>query len=310
MLATRQKTLKKGFYEILKQRDLYLMTLPGFLIILIFSYIPMYGILIAFQDYSILSSFWTSDWVGFKWFYAFFSNPMFFRLLKNTLILGLYSLLWNFPAPIILALLLNEITNSRFKKIVQSITYLPYFISTIIIVGMLKDVASINGLFNIWVTSIGHAPINFFAESSWFRTLFIGSGIWQNVGWGSIIYLAALSGVDPQLIEASIIDGANRWHRIIYINIPSIQTTISVLLILSVGGILGTDVQKILLMYNPQTYEVADVIGTYVYREGILGSRYSYTTAVGLFMSVISFLLLFITNWANKKLSGGENSLW
>lgn len=302
---------KGGGKKFIRQLSLYSMTLPGLLIVLIFAYIPMYGIVIAFQDYSIVQSIFGSDWVGFRHFEEFLGNPMFGRIMSNTLILGALNTLWSFPAPIILALLLNEITQQKFKKVVQSISYLPYFISTVILVGMLKELASVDGgLFNKFVVMLGGEPINFFAESSWFRTLFIGSGIWQGVGWGSIIYLAALSNVDPQLIEAAIIDGANRWDRIRHISIPAIMPTIAILLIMGVGGVMNADSQKVLLMYSPQIYETADVIGTYTYREGILGARFSYTTAVGLFMSLISFVLLVTTNWASKKLSGGENSLW
>lgn len=292
-----------------KQKILIFMIIPAFLIVLVFNYFPMYGILMAFQDYKMAYGIWGSEWIGLENFRTFFSNPLAVRTIKNTILLGLYSFLWSFPAPIILALLINELANQRFKKIVQTISYLPYFLSTVIIVGMLKDFCSVNGgLFNQIITALGGSPINFFSESQWFRTLYIGSGIWQGVGWGTIIYLAALSGVDVELYEAATIDGANRFQKMRNITLPAILPTVTILMIMNVSGILGSDFQKVMLMYSPQTYEVADVIGTYTYREGIEGARYSYTTAVGLFTSVISLILLSITNFICKKLT--ENSLW
>ena len=299
-----------GFWKkVRKQKFLILMILPAFLIVLIFNYFPMYGILMAFEDYKVAYGVWGSEWVGLEHFQTFFSNPLAVRTIKNTVLLGLYNFLWSFPAPILLALLINEINSRRFKKVVQTISYLPYFLSTVIIVGMLKDFCSINGgLFNQIITALGGEPINFFSESGWFRTLFIGSGIWQGIGWGTIIYLAALAGVDVALYEAATIDGANRFQKIIHITLPAIMPTVTILMIMNVGGILGSDFQKVMLMYSPKIYDVADVIGTYTYREGIEGAKYSYTTAVGLFTSVLSFILLAITNFICKKFS--DNSLW
>jgi putative aldouronate transport system permease protein len=294
--------------ELKKQYLLILMVLPAFLVILVFSYFPMYGVQIAFRDYKVSLGFSRSPWVGLKHFKAFFSNPFAYRIIKNTLLLGLYGLLWGFPMPIILALLFNEINNAAFKRVVQTISYLPYFLSTVIIVGMLKNFASNTGMFNQIAAFLGHEPIHFFGESSWFRTLYIGSGIWQGLGWGTIIYLAALSGVNAELYDAAAIDGANRFQRIWHISLPAILPTISILLILSTGGILGANFEKVMLMYNANIYDVADVIGTYVYREGIGGSRVSYSSAVGLFTSVVAFVLLFISNTVSDKLSG--NSLW
>lgn len=304
----RSSKLKNFIKKCKKQKYLILMSLPAFLIILIFSYFPMYGILMAFQNFNVAKGVSGSPWVGLKWFKLFFDNPLGFRLLKNTFLLGIYSLLWGFPAPIILALLMNEIYHEKFKKIVQTISYLPHFISTVVIVGMLKQMGSYDGLFNQITGVFGMEPISFFLKPEWFRTLFIGSGIWQGVGWGTIIYLAAISSIDPQLYEAAILDGANRWHNIKYVTLPSIFPTITILFILSIGGILGADFMKVILMYNTKIYEVADIIGTYVYREGIQGARFSYTTAVGLFMSIISFILIYSANFLSKKFS--ETSLW
>jgi putative aldouronate transport system permease protein len=302
-----------GIHEFLKnakkQYILLFMVIPAFFAILLFSYVPMYGVQIAFRDYRVARGITGSTWVGWKHFTAFFSNPFALRTIKNTFLLGLYSFLWGFPAPVILAILINEIRNRRFKRIVQTISYLPYFLSMVIIVGMLKTFAGYPaGLFNGLLTFFGREPIFFFGKPEWFRTLYIASGIWQGVGWSTIIYLAALTGVDPELYDAAAIDGANRFQRIWHISLPAILPTISILLILNTGSILSSNFEKVLLMYNPNTYSVADVISTYVYREGIVNSQFSYTTAVGLFTSVISFILLFITNTLSDRLSG--NSLW
>lgn len=251
------------------------MVLPAFVVVLIFSYLPMYGVLIAFKNFTIIKGVWGSPWVGFKWFKLFFDNPMWWRLMRNTVLLGFYSLLFGFPAPIILALLLNEIKFNPLKRTIQTISYLPHFISIVIIVGMLKELASLNGLFNNLIVRFGGESILFFSESEWFRPLYVVSGIWQNIGWGAIIYLAALSGIDPELYESAVIDGANRFRRAMHITIPSILPTISILFILRIGGILSADFQKVLLMYNALTFETADIIATFVYREGILNARYS-----------------------------------
>ncbi|WP_246469621.1 ABC transporter permease [Cohnella nanjingensis] len=284
------------------------MVLPGFLTVLIFNYFPMYGITIAFKDFNASKGIIGSPWIGFKYFTTFFHDPMAFRVLKNTLLLGLYSLLWSFPAPLILALLLNELKNKHFKKIVQTVSYFPHFISVVIVAGLLKDFLARDGLVNRIVAYFGGSSIMFLLEPDYFRTIFISSGIWQGVGFGSIIYLAALSGIDPTLYDVAEVDGASRWKKMLHITWPSIRPTTVILLIFSLGGILGTDFQKIILLYSPETYSVADVIGSYVYRQGILGAKYEYTTAIGLFMSVISFTILYISNWFSRKVS--ETSLF
>lgn len=301
-------SLRKFSEKFWNQRYLFLMVLPGLLIVLVFSYFPMYGIQIAFKKYSAAQGIWGSQWVGFKYFILFFNDPMALRVLKNTLLLGIYSLFWGFPAPIILALLFNEIKNSVFKKVVQTISYLPHFISTVIIVGMIRSFTEREGLFNKIVSLFGYDPIVFLSEPSWFRSIFISTGIWQGIGFSTILYLASLSGVDPTLYDAASIDGASRWKKVLNINWPQIKSTTIILLILSVSGILGTDFQKVLLLYNPDTYVVADVIGTFLYREGIMGARFEYTTAIGLFQSVIAFILLVIANKLSRKVS--ETSIW
>ncbi|RED39775.1 sugar ABC transporter permease [Paenibacillus sp. VMFN-D1] len=301
-------TNKKRWSKLWKHRYLYLMVLPGMITVLVFSYFPMYGITIAFKDYNASKGIMGSPWVGFKYFTTFFHDPMAFRVLKNTLLLGLYTLLWSFPAPIILALLFNELRNKHFKKFVQTVSYFPHFISVVIVAGMLKDFTARDGLFNQIITYFGGTPIMFLLEPGYFRTIFISSGIWQGVGFGTIIYLAALSGIDPTYYDVAEVDGASRWKKIVHITWPSIKTTTIILLIFALGGILGSDFQKIILLYSPETYSVADVIGSYVYRQGILGARYEYTTAIGLFMSVISFVILYISNWVSRKVS--ETSLF
>lgn len=284
------------------------MVLPGFLTVLIFTYLPMYGILIAFKDYDVSKGITGSAWVGLKYFKTFFHDPLAFRVLKNTLLMGLYTLLWSFPAPIILALMLNELKSKFFKKMVQTISYFPHFISVVIVAGLLKDFLSRDGLINQMIAYFGGHPVVFLQEPGYFRTIFISSGIWQGIGFGSIIYLAAISGIDPTLYDVAEVDGASRWKRLWHITWPSIRPTTVILLIFSLGGILGTDFQKIILLYSPETYSVADVIGSYVYRQGILGAKYEYTTAIGLFMSVISFLILYTANWVSRKVS--ETSLF
>lgn len=292
----------------LKQKYLYLMVLPGFILVFIFKYMPMYGVIIAFKDYNVFAGILESKWVGLRWFRLFFDNPMALRVFKNTLLLGLYNLIFAFPLPIILALLLNELKIEWIKRTIQSITYLPYFISVIIIVGMLKELASLNGLFNQVLMLFNIDAINFFGRPEFFRTLFIGSGIWQNLGWGTILYLAALTNIDPALYEAAHMDGANRFRKMLHITLPGMAGTIVILLILAIGNMLEADFQRVLLMYNPVIYSTADIVGTYVYREGLESARFSYATAVGLMVSVISFVLLLAVNQISRRYS--ENSLW
>lgn len=284
------------------------MSLPAFALLFVFHYIPIYGIVIAFKQFAIGRGITGSPWVGLKWFELFFSNPLSWRIIRNTMLLAWWSLVIGFPAPIILALLLNEVRNAAFKRTVQTVSYLPYFVSTVIIVGMLKELASLGGLFNQIVTMFGREPINFFIQPEWFRPLYIGSEIWQTLGWGTIIYLAALSGVDPQLYESAIMDGAGRWRRMVHITLPSLAPTIVILLILRVGAFFAQDFQKVLLMYNPLTYESADIVSTYIYREGIENARFSYSAAVGLLLAVVAFVFLAITNLIARRTT--ETSLW
>lgn len=301
---------QKSFWKrCVEYRALILMSLPGLAAVVIFSYIPMYGIVIAFQNYNPVDGmFAMNNWVGLKYFKQFLSNPYLFRLIRNTLLLGIYTLLWSFPAPIIFALLMDQLTNAKFKKAVQSISYMPYFISTVVIVGLVKSFCSVDGVINVIREAFGGQAISFMTDPKYFRTIFIASNIWQGLGWGTIVYLAALSAVDPQLHEAATLDGANRWQRIRYVSWPAIIPTTTIMLILESGKIISSDFTKVLLLYNESTYETADIIGTYVYREGILGGKFEYTTAIGLLTSLLSFVMLLIANFLSKKIS--DNSLW
>lgn len=304
-----ESKLAKGRTYLRRHGALYLMLLPGMLLLILFKYVPMYGVLMSFQNFKVRTGILGSEWVGLKHFIDFFNDPFCGRLIANTLILGILTILFTFPAPIILALMLNEIKHERFKKITQTISYMPYFISVVVVVGLLKEFTSVNGgVINDLITAFGGQPINFFAEPGWFRPLYLLTGIWSGVGYGSIIYLAAISGIGPELYESAIIDGATRMQQIKYITLPCIAPTIIIMFIFAMGGILGNDYQKILLMQSPLTYDTSDVISTYVYRLGILGGSYSYTAAVNLFSSVISIFFVIGTNWLAKRFT--ESSLY
>lgn len=307
-LSTRKSWLGQFLRDCLTQRQLILLITPGLILVFIFNYIPMYGIIIAFEKYNATKGFFGSQWVGLKYFVDFFSNPMSWRIIKNTVLLGIYSLVWGFPAPIILALLIDQLALTRYKRVVQTISYFPHFISMVVIVGMIKQFFAISGIANDLVRAIGMQPIPFLSDPGSFRSIFVGSGIWQNAGWGSILYLAALTNVDPQLTEAAMIDGANRWKRVLHISLPAIMPTTIILLIFSISGILGSDFQKVLLLYTPANYSTSDIISTYVYRVGIAGGRFEFGAAVGLLLSIMSAVLLVITNKIARSFS--DYSLW
>ena len=274
----------------------------------IFCYAPMYGAIIAFKDYSIGRGIFNSPWVGFKHFISFFHDINFIRIVKNTFLINIYDILWGFPAPIIMALLLNEVRSRYFKKTIQTLTYLPYFVSMVVVCGIIIDFTSSNGIINQLISNLGIEKTNLLSKSEYFRTIYISSGIWQNVGWGSIIYLAALTNISPELYESAVIDGAGKWKQLVHITLPGIASTIIVLLILRMGSIMSVGFEKIILLYNPLTYETADVIASYVYRKGLLNADYSYSTAIGLFNSVINFLFLVGSIWLSKRHT--ESSLW
>ena len=275
---------------------------------IIFKYVPLYGLQIAFRDYKITKGIWDSAWVGFEHFQTFFEGLYFWRLIGNTLIISLYEVVFAFPAPILFALLLNKLTNEGFKKIVQTITYLPHFISTVVICGLLVQFCSKDGLINQLIAFFGSEPTDLLMHKEYFRTIYIASGIWSGFGWGSIIYLSALAGVDQEQYEAAYIDGAKRLQRMFYITLPGIMPTIIIQLIMKLGGLMSVGSEKILLLYNGLTYEVADVISTYIYRMGLIEHNYSFSTAVGLFNSVINIILLVSANTLSRRYS--ETSLW
>lgn len=295
--------------HIKKNAALYIMLIPGLLSLVLFKYVPMYGILMSFQNFRIRDGIFGSEWVGFEHFINFFRDPFCGRLIANTFILGILTILFTFPAPIILALMFNEIKHERFKRITQTISYMPYFISMVVVIGLLKEFTSVDGgIINSLVQIFGLEPINFFAQPEWFRPMFIFTGIWTGVGYGSIVYLAAISGINPELYESAVIEGATRLKQIWYITLPSITPTIMVMFIFAVGGILGTDYQKVLLMQSPLTYETSDIMSTYIYRLGIEGGSYSYTSAINLFSSAISLIFILGTNWLSRKLT--DSSLY
>ena len=292
-----------------KNRYLYLMIIPGILYYVIFHYVPMYGVTIAFKDFNIMKGIMGSSWAGFKYFEALFALDKFFAVFRNTVVISLYRLLFGFPAPIIMALLLNEISGLKFKKTVQTAIYLPHFISWVILGGILMNLLSIdNGLFNQILVAFGREPIGFLTNERYFRGTLVFSMIWKEYGWGTIIYIAALAGVDPNLYEAAIIDGCNRWKLMARITFPAIRSTIAVMLILRLGQLMQAGFEQIFVLYHPGVYRVADIIDTYVYRIGLGEGRFSMATAVGLFKSVINMILLITANTAVR--SFGEQGVY
>jgi putative aldouronate transport system permease protein len=300
--------LKNLAQDVAKQKYVYLMALPVIVYYLVFCYLPMAGMMISFQDYNPVKGIFGSKWIGFANFIDFFTNYHFFRLIRNTLLLSFYLILFSFPAPLILALFINEIHFKGYKRVVQTISYLPHFISLVVVCGLITDFTSSDGIFNQILTKFGRAPFTFLLKPELFRPIFVISDIWQGVGWGSIIYLATLSAIDPGLYEAAIIDGAGRWRQMLAITLPSLLPTITILFIMRMGNIMSVGYEKVILLYNPRIYETADIISTYIYRRGLLESNYGLSTALGTFNSVINFFFVWLANWISKKLSG--NSLW
>ena len=284
------------------------MVLPVLIFFILFHYKPMYGAIIAFKDYTPALGIAESPWVGLENFSRFFSSVYFGRLIRNTILLSVYSLIFGFPAPIILALLLNEVRSKKFKGLTQTVTYLPHFISMIVVTGMLVDFSMTSGLFNDIIELFGGERSPLLQNPDLYRTIYVASGIWQEAGWGSIIYLSALSGVDSQLYEASQIDGAGKWKQLLNVTLPGIMPTIVIMFILKMGTLMNMGYEKTILLYNPATYETADIISSYIYRIGLLDQDWSYSTAIGLFNSVINFALLLSTNKLARKC--GETSLW
>ncbi len=289
-------------------REQYLIFIPVLLYYILFHYFPMYGSVIAFKDYTPSAGIWNSPWVGFKHFKSFFESYYFITLLKNTLILSITNLLVGFPAPILLALLLNELRSKRFARMVQTITYMPHFISLVVICGMLLQFTRDNGIITHLLGYFGYPQQTMLNNANTFVPIYVLSGIWQEAGWGSIIYLAALTGIDQELYEAAAIDGANRFQKMFSITIPCILPTIVIMFIMRVGKIMSLGAEKVILLYNPAIYDSADIISSYVYRRGIIGTDWSFSAAVGLFNSVVNFILVFAVNALSRKMN--DTSLW
>ena len=332
----KRKEKKPLKYYLKRDRFIYLLMLPGLLWYIIFCYMPMGGVSIAFRKFSVIRGiagspwvgwenfekmfeapkpFWgiqgifTSNWVGGKHFLKFFKSAYCFRLIKNTLLLSIYSLIWSFPLSIILALFINELKGKFFKKTVQTVSYLPHFLSAVIVCGMIRTLTSVDGgLVNAIVTAFGGEAIPFLGQPEWFRSIYTISEVWQSIGWESIVFIAAMMSIDKELYEAAMVDGAGVLRRMVSITIPGIMPVITIMLILRVGSILNLGYEKVLLLYSPQIYSTADIISTYVYREGVVNQNYSFAAAVNLFTSVISLILVLGTNKITKKM--GQGGIW
>ncbi len=294
--------------DIRMHKGAYLIVLPVVVFYILFHYKPMYGLIIAFKNYSPAKGIMGSSWAGFKHFEDFLTNPYFWRLMRNTLTISLSNLIFSFPAPIILALLLNEIKNKAFLRGSQMIMYIPHFISLVVICGMIINFTDIDGVINDLLNVFGIERKAYLNYPQYFVPIYVISDIWQGIGWNSIIYMAALTGIDTSLYEAATIDGAGRWKQTLHVTIPGILPTIIIMLLMRIGNLLSVGYEKVILLYNPLTYETADIISTYVYRKGLLEQNYSFSTAVGLFNSIISFILLIGANTLSKRC--GEGSLW
>ncbi len=287
---------------------LYLFLLPGLLYFIVFKYMPMYGVVIAFQDYSPFKGIAGSDFVGLKHFSRFFEDDQFITVLRNTLLISLYKLVFGFPVPILLALMLNEVRLRWFKKTAQTLFYIPHFFSWVIFGGIVLQSLASTGFVNSILGWFGVEPIIFMKDSAYFRSILVISDIIKESGWASIVYLAAIAGVDPSLYEAAKMDGARKWQQIRHISIPGIQSTIVILFILQLGNILELGVQQVFMLYNPLVYSVGDIIDTYVYRVGLTQQKYSFATAVGLFQSVVGLILIYAANYITKRM--GKGGLW
>ncbi|WP_028550832.1 ABC transporter permease [Paenibacillus sp. UNC451MF] len=305
-----QSKWKASWQTARKHKALYLLMVPGILYYIIFKYVPMYGVIIAFQDYSMGRGIWGSKFVGLKHFVEFFVNtPDSWKLIRNTVLLNVYDLVFHFPAPVILAILFHELRNKWFKRFVQTVSYMPHFLSTVVIAGILVIFLSpTTGIMNFILKWFGHEPIMFLGLPEWFRTIYIGSEVWQKIGWGTILYLAAIAGIDPALYEAAKMDGANRLQQMRHITFVGMVPVMIILFVLNLGHFMEIGFQKIILLYNPLNYETSDVINTFVYRRGILDADFSFASAVGLFQSAIGLVLVVTANRIARKYS--ETSLW
>ncbi|MDG0810729.1 ABC transporter permease [Cohnella rhizosphaerae] len=302
--------MKQSLLHRMKRDRVYLLLLiPVLLYYLLFHYVPMFGIVVSFMDYNLFKGVWHSPWVGLKHYRMFFSNPDAWLIVRNTLLLGLYKFIFAFPAPIALAILFYEMRWKKFRRFVQSVSYLPFFLSSVVLSSiMIMLLSPSTGWINKAIQSLGFEPINFLQRPEWFRTIYIASDIWQMTGYGTIIFLAALAAIDPQLYEAARMDGANRWKQTVHVTLPGIIPAIVIMFILSIGGILNIPFDKAFLLGNAGNLDTADIISTYVYRIGILGGGMSYATAINLSLGLVTMLLVYLTNVASRKV--GETSLW
>lgn len=308
-LSPGRQRIREKLKPYVTHRALLIMLIPAAVYYILFHYKSMYGLIIAFKDYRLLDGIWGSPWAGLKHFEMAFSSTEFLRAFKNTMILSFYNLIFKFPAPILLALLFNEVRCMKFKRTVQTITYLPHFLSWVVLAGIVIDFLSPStGPLNMILKNLGFDPIYFVGDKQYFRGVLVLSGIWKEVGWGTIVYLAALTNVDAQLYEAATIDGAGKFRQTISITLPSIANVLVIMLIFAVGKIINDDFDQIYNMYNPNVYSVGDVISTYVYNMGLAKGMYSYATAIGLFKNVISFALILLTNLMAKRI--GDYGLW
>ena len=307
MLKLRTAPNKRNWF--LRDWQLYFMLLLPIAYYILFKYMPMYGTLIAFKKFSAKKGIWRSTWVGFKNFGKFLSDPYFYKLVRNTLLINLNNLLFAFTSSIIFALLLNEMKHKLYRKVVQTVSYLPHFISTVVVCGLVTNFTRTNGgIINDLIAMLGGERISFLNRAEYFRPIYVISEIWQHMGWDAIIYIAALLSIEPQLYEAASIEGANRFQKMLYVTLPGIAPTITIMLIMRIGHLMSLGYEKVLLLYSGATYETADIISTYVYRRGLLTADFSYGTAIDLFQTVISLILVTSTNWLGKKIGGA--GLW
>ena len=300
--------LAQILHDLPRQKSLYLMTVVGLGMVVLFQYLPIYGMQVAFKRFSPVEGIWGSPWIGLDNFKAFLTGPYAVRLIRNTMWLGFLSIVWGFWPPIVLALLLNELRLSSYKRVVQTISYLPHFVAIVVIIGMMKEFFSYDGLVNRLVGSLGGEATNFFMEPGWFRPLYLSSAVWQGVGFGSILYLARLAGINPELYENATCEGANRWQLAWHITLPQLVPLMMILLIFTTTGIVNVDFEKVLLMQNPGIYETADVIQTYVYRVGLAGGQIGYGSAVGVLNSAVSLIFMVAVNYIGRRTTG--HSLW
>lgn len=307
--ATKNSTLNRQLRIYWKNRYLFLLLIPGLVFYIVFRYMPMYGILIAFKNYRLLEGVWGSPWQDLEFYKETFLSKSFWEVFRNTLLISTYKLVFSFPAPIILALMLNELKNGLFKRFVQTVSYVPYFISWVVLSGIFIDILSPSqGPVNYLIKALTGKTIYFLGDSAYFRGTMVGLSVWKGIGYGAVVYLAALSGVNPELYEAARIDGANRWKQMLHITLPSLTPIIIILFVLNIGSIVDDDFDQIFNFYKPAVYSVGDVLSTYVYRKGILNMKYSYATVVGLFQNILAFILVFATNKVAKQF--GEYGIW